>query len=165
MYSGIFKIFPYKGIFCKYFYNCQRQQQYKIKPEKQHDFILILCPGFSQDRVNFHQKPGADTARQADPNWPKNPGYSVPCAIMLGAEAGICAPSGESCSVQFIVCLYILLISIIIVTDRFLRCSVKLPLSRPTNFAFFFPFSSLPQQGEERYSNHVALCCRPRAKL
>jgi len=33
------------------------------------------CPGFSQDRVNFHQKPGGDTARLADPNWPNKTGY------------------------------------------------------------------------------------------
>jgi len=46
------------------------------------------CPGFGQNRVNFHQKPGRDTARLADPNWPNKTGYSIPCAVMLSSEWG-----------------------------------------------------------------------------
>jgi len=33
-------------------------------------FFLTDCPGFGWDRVNFHKKPGGDTAGLADPNWP-----------------------------------------------------------------------------------------------
>jgi len=46
-----------------------------------------LCPGFSQDRVNFHQNPGRGTAGRADPTptWPNRVGYSMPCAVMLGS--------------------------------------------------------------------------------
>jgi len=46
---------------------------------------LIQCPGFGQDRVNFHQNPGRGTARWADPTWPNRVGYSIPCAVMLGS--------------------------------------------------------------------------------
>jgi len=49
---------------------------------------LGRCPGFGQDRVNFHQKPGGDTAGQADPNWPNWTGYSIPYALMLGSGCG-----------------------------------------------------------------------------
>jgi len=63
------------------------------------------------------------------------------------------------CISQFV--LYILLISIIVVIVCFVCCSVKLPLTRPTNFAFFFRFSSPPSGGEGRQSNRVALCCGP----
>ena len=60
----------------------------------------------------------------------------------------------ESCSVYLLV-----LICIIVVTVRFLHCSVKLSLSWPTNFAFFFRFSSLLRRGEGWQSNRVVLCC------
>jgi len=29
---------------------------------------ICPCPGFSQDRVNFHKMPQGDTAGRADPN-------------------------------------------------------------------------------------------------
>jgi len=78
-----------------------------------------VCPGFDQDRVNFHQKPGGDTARRADPAWPKRTGCSIPCAAMLGSGLGSVAEGGrrsrgsgartgrrggESYSVHFTVC-------------------------------------------------------------
>ena len=43
--------------------------------------------------------------------------------------------------------LYILLISIIVVTVLFLCCSVKLSFYRLMSFAFFFPFSSPAAEG------------------
>jgi len=48
------------------------------------------CPGFGQDRVNFHQNPGRGTAGWADPTptWPNRARYSIPCAIMLGSGGG-----------------------------------------------------------------------------
>jgi len=48
--------------------------------------LQSICPGFGQDRVNFHQKPGGDTASRADPNWSNRTGYSKPCAVMLGSR-------------------------------------------------------------------------------
>jgi len=54
--------------------------------------LLILgeCPGFGQDRVNFHQNPGRGTAGWAEPTptWPNGAGYSIPCAVMLGSGGG-----------------------------------------------------------------------------
>ena len=44
--------------------------------------------GFSQDRVNFHQKPGGNTAGQAYPKWPNKTGYSIACVIILGSGGG-----------------------------------------------------------------------------
>jgi len=46
------------------------------------------CPGFGQNRVNFHRTPGRDTAGQADPTWPNRAGCSIPCALMLGSGGG-----------------------------------------------------------------------------
>jgi len=45
--------------------------------------VVIGCPGFGQDRVNFHQKSGGNTAGWADPTWPNRTGCSIPCAVML----------------------------------------------------------------------------------
>jgi len=54
--------------------------------------VLTLrhCPGFGQDRVNFHQNPGRVTTGRADPTptWPNRAGYSIPCAVMLGSGEG-----------------------------------------------------------------------------
>jgi len=49
---------------------------------------LSICPGFGQDRVNFHWNRGRDTAGWADPTWPNRAGYSIPCAAMLGSGEG-----------------------------------------------------------------------------
>jgi len=46
------------------------------------------CPGFSEDSVNFHKKPGGDTTGPADPNWLNKTGYLIPCAGMFGSERG-----------------------------------------------------------------------------
>jgi len=34
------------------------------------DLEVFQCPGFGWDGVNFHRKPGGDTAGMADPDWP-----------------------------------------------------------------------------------------------
>ena len=47
-----------------------------------------MCPSFSQDRVNFHQKPGGDKAGRADRTWPNRAGYSILCAAMLSSGWG-----------------------------------------------------------------------------
>jgi len=54
--------------------------------QKRHGPVRVSCPGFGQDRVNFHQiqegNPGRDTT------WPNRAGYSIPCAVMLGSGGG-----------------------------------------------------------------------------
>ena len=49
---------------------------------------LHWCPGFGQDRVNFHRTPGRGTAGQANPTWPNRAGYSIPCVVMVGSGGG-----------------------------------------------------------------------------
>jgi len=49
---------------------------------------LDVCPGFGQDRVNFHQNPRRDRAGWADPTWPNRTGYSIPCAVMPASGCG-----------------------------------------------------------------------------
>jgi len=46
------------------------------------------CPGFSQDRVNFHRTPGRGSGGRADPSWPNRAGCSMPWAITLGSGGG-----------------------------------------------------------------------------
>jgi len=51
---------------------------------------VCFCPGFGQDRVNFHRNPGRGTAGAAGPTptWPNRARYSVPCAVTLGSGGG-----------------------------------------------------------------------------
>jgi len=42
-------------------------------------FVVVSCPGFGQDRFNFHR---------ADPTWANRAGYSIPRAIMWGSGGG-----------------------------------------------------------------------------
>jgi len=52
-------------------------------------FLNRLVSGFGQDRVDFHQKPGGDTARQPNPVWPSRTGYSKSChAVFRVGELG-----------------------------------------------------------------------------
>jgi len=137
------------------------------------DVIIISpCPGFAQDRVNFHQNPGRDTAEQADPTWPNRAGYSIPHAVMLGS----CGGSGSAGThswlgseqrwrfgraalwvVRFV--LFFLLICIIVVPVPFVCCSVKLPLSRPTSFCLFL--SILLCTPAEGGVATWCFCCQP----
>ena len=114
-------------------------------------YLLGHCPGFGQDRVNFHWTPGRGTAGRADPTWPNRAGYSIPCAAMLGSgggelgggnsltarECGCQSGPGErlsgSCGLR---CVF-LVICIVVFPVPFVCCSVKLPLSWPTGFCLF----------------------------
>jgi len=114
---------------------------------------VMCCPGFGQDRVNFHQTPGRDTAGRADPTPPgqTEPGipYHVPsCGVPVGGAAqrklthgwGACGagPVRERGSVG---CASLCRIFSLSVSLLFLFpsvcCSVKLPLSRPPSFCLF----------------------------
>jgi len=130
------------------------------------------CPGIGQDRVNFHQNPGRDTARWADPapTWPNRARYSIPCAVMLGSGGGGAAAGthsrlgsagcrscrGERLSGSCGSLLCFLLICIVVVTVLFVCCSVKLPLSRPTGF-LPVSFHSPPHAGGGRGCRVVLL--------
>jgi len=132
------------------------------------------CPGFGQDRVNFHRTPGRGTAGWSDPTWLNRAGYSIPCAIMLGSGGGelgggnsLWLGSARRRSwraalwvVRFVLCF--LFICIIVVPVPFVCCSVKLPLSRPTGF-FLFSSHSPPHRSRGR-GGHVALLLPAAAK-
>jgi len=48
-----------------------------------------LCPGFCEDSVNYHKKPGVNKARPVDPNWPNKQGaqYHVQsCSVWIGGS-------------------------------------------------------------------------------
>jgi len=125
------------------------------------------CPGFGQDRVNFHQTPGRGTAgglAQPQPGQTE-PGilYHVPSRwVPVGGRRGgnslaarqrgrRSCPGGRVAVwvVRFVSCF--LLICIVVVPVPSVCCSVKLPLSRPTGFLpVSFPFSSAPRWGEGR---------------
>ena len=121
-----------------------------------------FCPGFGWDRVNFHKKPGRDTAGPADPNWPNKGVFATMCPHGVAQHWGGSWLGGgelwlssalrigwcERVVLRIPLFLYILLISIVVVTVHFLCCSVKLPVSRPTSFAFFFLFSLPSQWGQ-----------------
>ena len=47
-------------------------------------------------RLEGHKKVGGDTARAADPNWPK--GCSIPWDVMPSIETGGSWPGGDRCS-------------------------------------------------------------------
>jgi len=50
--------------------------------------VKVDVLGLARTGLIFHQKPGGDTARRADPTWPKRTGYLIPCAVLLGASWG-----------------------------------------------------------------------------
>ena len=121
-----------------------------------------------QDRVKFHQKPGGDTARPAGPKWSKRWGiryhvmsYSVLSGgklvggkmVMAQEHTGRRAVRVALCILLFV--LHILLVRIIVITVRFLYCSVKLPLSRPTSFVCL-PLHSPPHPSGERGNSMTA---------
>jgi len=58
--------------------------------------VKYSCPGFSQDRVNFHQELEGNTAGRADPTWPNRIGYSIQCAIRLSSGWGSWAVGRQS---------------------------------------------------------------------
>jgi len=123
------------------------------------------CPGFVQDRINFHQNPGRDTAWQADPTWPNTTGYSIPCAVMPGSgwgelgggkslatwERAAARAGSESGSVGSAVlfCVFSLSISLSFLFPLF-AVLLKCPYPDPPVSACFFLFSSALQQGEGR---------------
>jgi len=114
-------------------------------------FVYTSRPGFGQDRVNSHQKPGADTARPSDPNRSNKwdiPYHVLSCSVPGGGASwgqgslgsgtreltGHQAVRVAPCILLFV--LYILSVGIV-VTVCFLCCSVKLLLSRLTSFCLF----------------------------
>jgi len=118
------------------------------------------CPGFGQNRVNFHQEPAGNTAGRTDPTWPNRAGYSIPCAIMLGSGWGGPAlrelsrdleehgGSGSLCSAGSF-CVFPLSVSLLFLFPLF-AALLNCPYPNPPVSAAFFPFSFAPRWGEGR---------------
>jgi len=129
------------------------------------------CPGFGQHRVNFHRTPGKGTAGGADPTWPNRAGYSIPCAVMLGAAGGELgggnslaarertAAVRENGSLGCAVCVvFSSSVSLLLLFPLF-AALLNCPYPDPPVSASFFPFSSAPQRGEGRpHGTFVAGC-------
>jgi len=111
----------------------------------------MFCPGFSQDRVNFHKMPGGDPARRADPTWPNRTGYSIPRAAILGSGWGAAgrqegshgsgahaAGGGESGSVHFrcLFCIFSLSLLLLLLFASF-AVLLNCPYSDPPVFFLF----------------------------
>jgi len=124
---------------------------------------LKHCPGFGQDRVNFHRNPGRGTAGRADPTWPNRAGYSIPCAIMLGsgwgrvgrwelsrswgAHGGGGGSWREALILCGLCCVCSLSVSLLLLFPLF-AVLLNCPYPDPPVSACFFPFSSSPWWGE-----------------
>jgi len=121
------------------------------------------CPGFGQDRVNFHENPGRGTAGWDDPtpSWPNRARYSIPCAVMLGSDGGgggagtrsrlgrsqrWCGPRERFCSAGLF-CIFPLSVSLLFLFPLF-AVLLNCPYPDPPVSACLFPFSSAPRQGE-----------------
>jgi len=125
---------------------------------------LTACPEFGQDRVNFHQKVGGNTARRADPTWPNRAGYSIPCAFTpdsgwgelgrgksLAAQEHVAAAGGESGSPlsAILFCVFSSSVSLLSLFPLF-AVLLNCPYPDPSVSVCFFPFPSAPQRGEGR---------------
>jgi len=124
---------------------------------------VAWCPGFGQDRVNFHQNPGRGTAGRADPTWPNRAGYSIPCAVTLGSSGGGAGwqeltrgsgvrggGRGERLSgLCGLCCVFSSSVSLLLLFPLF-SVLLNCPYPDPPDSASFFPFSSAPWQGEGR---------------
>ena len=121
------------------------------------------CPGFGQDRVNFHRTPRRGTAGGwgLTPPGQTEPGVPYPVTshwVPLGGVAqrepsrgsGLCGAGAVRESGSVFSRVFSLSVSLLFLFPS-VCCSVKLPLSRPAGFLpVFFPFSSAPQRGEGR---------------
>ena len=138
--------------------------------------LYIFVLGLARTGLIFTEA-RKDTAGQTDPNWPDRTGYSIPCAAMLGAGGGAGQGEGgpglgarraqgsESCSVHFAVCFVYSSYQYCCYCSLHLLLLLNCPDPDPRVFAFFFPFSSPPQQREggqrDCTAAALALRCRP----
>ena len=135
------------------------------------------CPGFGQDRVNFHRTPGRGTAEgwgltppgQTEPGIPYQVFHTM-CrhagfrwgvrrsGNSLAAREGTAAvrPRERVCSAGLF-CVFPFFF-IVVVPVPFVCCSVKMPLSRPTSFYLFL--SILLRTAAGGGAAACRFCCR-----
>jgi len=137
------------------------------------EMLKVICPGFGQDRVNFHQNPGRGTAWQADPTWPNTAGYSIPCAIMLGSGGGELeggnsltarepgrrsGPGGWLSGLCGLCCVFSSSVSLLLLFPLF-AVLLNCPYPDPPVSARFFPFSSAPRRREGKLRDAFVASC------
>jgi len=125
-------------------------------------FPLSVCPGFGQDRVNFHQTPGRGTAGgwgltppgQTEPGipyhvtsrWvPVGGGGVVGTPLLLGSAQRWSCPREWACFCR----VFSLSVSLLLLFSLF-AVLLNCPYPDPPVSACFFPFSSAPRRGEGR---------------
>jgi len=121
------------------------------------------CPGYDQDRVNFHRNPGRGTAGWADPTWSNGAGYSIPCAVMLDSGGGEMGGRNSLAAWERAVvrkraalfcvlcsavlfCVFPLSVLLLFLFPLF-AVLLNCPYPDPPVSACFFPFSSAPGRG------------------
>jgi len=126
---------------------------------------LANCPGFGQDRVNFHQNPGRGTAGRADPTWPNRAGYSIPCAAMLGSGGGTRGSGARGGSREErlsvfcgLCCVFPLPVSLLLLFPLF-AVLLNCPYPDPPVFAYFLSILLCTPAGGGAAAWHF--CCRP----
>jgi len=136
--------------------------------------FLSECPGFGQDRVNFHRTPGRGTARGWGLTPPGQTEPGIPYHVISrwvpvggGGAAGTHSRLGSvrrRCGLRMRVCfcrVFSLSISLLFLFPS-VCCSVKLPLSRPTSFCLFlFIVLRMPAGGG---AAAWCFCCRRQPK-
>jgi len=118
------------------------------------------CPGFGQDRVNFHRTPGRGTAGGSGltPSGQTEPGipYHVPSRWVPVGWGGRAAPV-RSERAGFVLSCFLLICTVLFLFPLF-AVLFKLPLSRPTGFCLFlFILLRLPAGGGPAVWR---FCCR-----
>jgi len=135
------------------------------------------CPGFGQDRVNFHRYPGRGGGcgcggLLTPPGQTEQgiPYHVLSCWVPVGGSWAVGTHSQLRSKlwrrfgrpalwvVRFVLCIPIFCI-VVVVTVPFVCCSVKLPLSQPTSFCLFLSILLPPRLGGGAAMWHF--CCRP----
>ena len=127
-----------------------------------------MCPGFGQDRVNFHRTPGRSGLTPPGQTEPGIP-YHVPsCWVPVG---GSCAAgsqsrlgsarrrrSGRTALQPVLFCVFPLSVSLLLLFPLF-AVLLNFPYPDPPVSACFFPLSFAPRWGERwPCGTFVALC-------
>jgi len=135
--------------------------------------LLGRCPGFCQDRVNFHWNPGRGTAGRADPTCPNRAGYPIPCDVRLGSGGGEAGQREHTCSsgacssggsgkrlsgLCGLCCIFPLSVSLLLLFPLF-AVLLNCPYPDPPAFVRFSLFSSAPPVGGGAAA--WCYCCRP----
>jgi len=150
----------FASVFCSSFAEDLLLQQ-PIAPtpcKKRLNSLVSYCPGFGQNRINFHWNPGRDTAGRADPHLAKQSRVFHTMCHHAGFRWGV-AGRGELSrgsgaqrwewlsGLCGLCCVFSLSVSLLLLFPLF-AVLLNCPYPDPPVSACFFPFCSAPWQGE-----------------